>query len=127
MLTKKLQKVAHSFCCEKCNYTTSRKSSYNKHILSAKHKMTTNVDKKVAKSCSEFICCNCNKIYKSRQTLHVHKKKCSQTPDTIHPAKDEPKLENTMVLNDSSLNLTAIVLDLLHLFSFKTPIIIIKN
>jgi hypothetical protein len=112
MLTKKLQKVAPEFYCEFCNYVTSKKSSYNKHLLTAKHKMLTNDDIKVAKSCSEFICSKCNKIYKSRQTLHVHKKKCSHVSGE-NPAKDELKLENTMVLSDPSLNLSAIVLDLL--------------
>jgi len=34
-------KVAQKFQCIKCDYTTSRKSSYDKHILSAKHKMDT--------------------------------------------------------------------------------------
>jgi hypothetical protein len=76
--------------------------------------MLTNDYIKVAKSCSEFICSICNKIYKSRQTLHVHKKKCSLVSDSVeNQAKAEQKLENTMVLSDPSLNLTAIVLDLL--------------
>jgi hypothetical protein len=111
MLTEKLQKVAHEFFCEKCNYNTSKKSSYDKHLLTAKHKMLTNDYIKVAKSCSEFICCKCNKIYKSRVGLYLHKKKCSLVVE--NPAKVQQKLENTMVLSDPSLNLSAIVLDLL--------------
>jgi hypothetical protein len=114
MLTEKLQKVAHEFFCEKCNYNTSKKSSYDKHLLTAKHKMLTNDYIKVAKSCSEIICCKCNKIYKSRVGLYLHKKKCSLVSDSVeNPAKADQKLENTMVLSDPSLNLTAIVLDLL--------------
>jgi len=115
MITESFQKVALNFYCEKCNYITSKKSSYNKHVLTVKHNLLTSVNKKVAKSCSEFTCCNCSKVYKSRVGLYLHKKKCSHVSDTIieNPAKVEPKLENTMVLNDASLNLTAIVLDLL--------------
>ena len=101
MLTEKLQKVAPEFFCEKCNYNTSKKSSYDKHLLTAKHKMLTNDYIKVAKSCSEFICCKCNKIYKSRVGLYLHKKKCSLVVE--NPAKVQQKLENTMVLSDPSL------------------------
>jgi len=112
MLTEKLQKVAPEFFCEKCNYNTSKKSSYDKHLLTAKHKLLTNDYIKVAKSCSEFICCKCNKIYKSRVGLYLHKKKCSHVSDSVeNPAKVEQKLENTMVLSDPSLS--NIVLDIL--------------
>jgi hypothetical protein len=109
MLTKSFSKVALEFCCEKCNYNTSKKSSYNKHLLTAKHKMLTNDYIKVAKSCSEFICNKCNKIYKSRVGLYLHKKKCTHVVENL--AKVEQKLENTMVLSDPSLS--NIVLDLL--------------
>ena len=44
MLTKKLQKVASNFYCEKCDYTTSRKSSYDKHLTTLKHAELTSVN-----------------------------------------------------------------------------------
>ena len=37
METEKLQKVATKYYCEKCDYNTSRLSSYNKHLTTAKH------------------------------------------------------------------------------------------
>ena len=82
MLTESCEKVATKFCCEICDYNTSRKSSYDKHLLTAKHSELTNVNKKLQKSCEKvancqnFECETCNKEYKSRVGLWRHKKLC---------------------------------------------------
>ena len=73
MVTQKLQ---HLFSCEKCDYITSRKSSFDKHILTAKHSQVTFGDEKVAKTCSQNICPKCSKNYLSRNGLWKHKKTC---------------------------------------------------
>ena len=61
------------FACEKCNYNTCRKSQYDRHLLTSKHKSATNL--KQMKQI-EFAC-NCGKIYGSRTTLWRHKKTCN--------------------------------------------------
>jgi hypothetical protein len=77
LLTKKLQKVAKKYFCENCNYTTCRKSSYDKHLLTAKHLSLTIFNKEVAKVAKiEFQCENCTKLYKSRVGLWYHIKSC---------------------------------------------------
>ena len=82
MLTKSCKKVASIFCCIFCDYTTSRKSSYNKHISTAKHQTLTKINKNLQESCeknineNDFTCDNCNKIYKSRVGIWKHKQKC---------------------------------------------------
>jgi hypothetical protein len=82
MLTESCEKVAHKFYCENCNYKTSRKSSYDKHILIAKHLQLTNVNNKLTESCekvaesSSYICHICDKEYKSRVGLWKHSKNC---------------------------------------------------
>ena len=81
MLTKSCKKVANIFNCEYCDYNTSRKSSYDKHVLTAKHIKLTDVNKKLQKSCKKvanisFTCQNCNKVYKSRVGLWKHNKYC---------------------------------------------------
>ena len=70
---KKMQKNYH---CKKCNYTCSNKYNFNKHLSTTKHAMLTNVDKMFTKNMN--ICC-CGRSYKHRQSLYVHKKKCSYT------------------------------------------------
>ena len=44
---KKSEKIRKIFHCKYCDYTTSDKKDYNKHLLTAKHKRLTNVDKKM--------------------------------------------------------------------------------
>ena len=89
-LDKKVAKSSKSFFCECCDYTTSRKSSWEKHLLTNKHK--NNCFTFVSKSCKKvanitFKCELCNKVCKSRTTLWRHKKKCSleKTKDVADP------------------------------------------
>ena len=73
MLTNELRKVAKIFRCDVCDYTTSRKSSYDKHLSTRKHKwkqMHTNVS-------TFFQCSNCDKNYKTRAGLWKHNKLCT--------------------------------------------------
>ena len=81
MLTQKSAKIRLEFVCVNCNYVTSDKKDYNKHIGTAKHKNNTTVDitvtnlGKKSENVIEFKC-YCEKKYKSRQGLYAHKKKC---------------------------------------------------
>ena len=75
MLTKKLKKTHFTYCCEKCDFSTSNKNDYTRHLSTGKHQMLTNVDKKTQKNSKPFQC-DCGKQYKHRQSLFVHKKKC---------------------------------------------------
>ena len=78
------EKVANFFECSICDYNTSRKSSYTKHILSSKHLKLTNVNKTLTENCKKvaneviFTCQKCCKIYKSRVGLWKHKKICTE-------------------------------------------------
>ena len=76
IVTKSREKVANHFYCENCNYTTSNKFDYNKHLLTTKHLKVTLGDTKVRKNYSNNICSNCNKVYVSRNGLWKHKKSC---------------------------------------------------
>jgi len=78
MDSKKLQKVATNFCCEFCHYNTSRKSSYEKHLATDKHKMVVNDSKKLQKV-ANLLQCSCGKIYKYDSGYYRHKKKCSHS------------------------------------------------
>ena len=69
------QKNAKKFYCEKCDFTTSKKSDFDRHLLTRKHKMITNDNKKTQKN-AEFSC-TCGKIYKHHSGLSRHKLKCN--------------------------------------------------
>ena len=86
MFTEKSQKSHQEFYCEKCDYTTSKKCDYDKHILTRKH---INVDKCLPKSLKKYIC-SCQKEYSCKQSLYIHKQKCLD--NTIN--KEENIIEN---------------------------------
>ena len=73
MLTNLGQKRHENFVCEKCNFITSHKTKYDRHINTRKHKMLTSTDEK--RTTALFVC-ECGKSYKHRQSLSVHKRKC---------------------------------------------------
>jgi hypothetical protein len=116
MLTKSFSKVASKFFCDICNYNTSKKSSYDKHLLTSKHTKLTFVNNVETKSCydcdnsNKFFCKNCNKEYKSRVGLWKHKKICQNTNDTTEePIKqtecttDKDKLIDYLIQEHSEL------------------------
>jgi hypothetical protein len=82
---KIMPKLCPRFSCLYCDYNTSKKSSFDNHIESTKHKRVTNRLQMVQKyaeimpnkseSSNSFIC-SCGKIYQHRQGLWRHKKNC---------------------------------------------------
>ena len=76
MLTDRSLKIPKEYKCEKCNYITCNKKDFNKHLLTEKHIILTNVDNNSQKIPDKTFSCECGKKYKHRQSLSVHKKKC---------------------------------------------------
>lgn len=95
------------FKCFCCDYITNRKSDYTKHLLTRKHQKKENKSKFIENAVSKiyasddelllneseleyslineeeindynFTNCYCGKKYSSRQSLHVHQKKCKR-------------------------------------------------
>ena len=90
-----LPKICPKFYCEKCDYGTSKKSSYNDHLLSAKHNKSTIGNQILPKICSElsteFICNICNKKYKDKSGLWKHNKKCGIEEPLVNSDFDNPE------------------------------------
>jgi hypothetical protein len=107
-----VKKSSNKFHCILCDYYTSRKSQYDRHLLTSKHKNTdkllTNTDIKSSES-SEItlitnnFSCNCGKEYKHRQSLFNHKKKC-MTESII----EEKNTSESVDIFDKNLILTLI-------------------
>ena len=80
MTDKKTPKNPTIFICENCDFKSSNKKDYKRHLGTAKHKILTNTDNKGEKRWE----CICGKIYKHRQSYHTHKQKCNyKTPEQI--------------------------------------------
>ena len=82
MLTPKNNKQTNktkNFFCVKCDYTTSKKSDYLKHMKTKKHLRKTHIARNANKKKSQFVeyqCNYCQKIYSHRSTLSRHQKTC---------------------------------------------------
>ena len=78
---EKSVKIRKKFYCKKCDYTTSDKKDWNKHILTRKHKKSAKAEK--IKPTVEFKCKFCDKIYKYKSGLCRHRKKCQSNPENF--------------------------------------------
>jgi len=77
MMTQKMPENAEKFICENCDFKCCKKSNYDKHILTLKHKNNDNgLQKNAEKMLGKKYKCNCGKEYVHRQGLYAHKKIC---------------------------------------------------
>jgi len=87
MATEKTQKNSNIFECEICDFTTSNKNDYNRHISTQKHIRNVSAtfsNIKATKKTQDLICSNCSKKYRDRSGLWRHKKTCNySTVDDI--------------------------------------------
>jgi hypothetical protein len=113
MLTSKIAKIANMYECINCNYITSNKYDYNKHMLTAKHQLLINPNENVIKNDKSFMC-SCGKVYKHASTLCAHKKKCTYV-DTMND--DTP--DDSPTINEQTSDATTILLLLKQNQDFK--------
>ena len=78
--TEKSPKVSAKFVCDICNYRCCKRSEYNKHLLTAKHKILQNPT--YGDNNINTYSCPCGKTYKHSSTLYAHKKKCKLNSNT---------------------------------------------
>jgi hypothetical protein len=97
-------KSSKKFHCELCDYKSSRKSQWDRHILTTKHKKETfGIHFGDNLVLQQTFNCICGNQYKCRQSLWKHKKKCcekksseSSTPET---EQSELKILTNLVLD----------------------------
>ncbi len=78
MTTEKTKKNEKKFSCLYCDFITCKKTDFNRHNLTQKHKnnVLTTVDNE--KNEKKYKCEICDKKYKDRAGLWRHKKKCAE-------------------------------------------------
>lgn len=93
-------KKTPEFLCVKCSFKCAKKSDYNRHLLTRKHKMITNDYKKTPKNATPYYCV-CGKAYKHRQGLYAHKKKCNfvdeENIEMVEEKEDKTDIDNSSI------------------------------
>jgi len=77
--------------CKSCDFVTSKKTDYNRHINTKKHLDLHLADKDLhfsKKGANESTECICGKHFKHRQSLYKHKKNCKKGIQTIDDFPD---------------------------------------
>jgi hypothetical protein len=68
MEAKNPQKIPKNYLCIKCNYSSSNKKDYNRHLLTAKHNLEANGSKKSP----NFACFFCDYISSNKKDYNKH-------------------------------------------------------
>ena len=85
------QKVAKSsqksLMCKDCDYVTSKKCNFDKHLSSSKHCSRTilNAPAQKATKSSQYECKHCKKEYSARNSCWYHEKQCLDNPSNKPP------------------------------------------
>jgi len=102
---KKTPKKTPKYFCQKCDFNTSNKKDYIRHISTPKHlnddAMMTKKPQKTPYDNNNNYICECGNRYKYRQGLSVHKKKCHKKINEHVEIK-----ETNISLNEKDLILT---------------------
>ena len=104
MDAKSCKKLQEKMYCEICDYTASRKSSFDKHMISSKHLNRTFSNGLEQESCKKemFACKKCKKEYRVRNSLWYHERKCNieiiSTASSEQKSPEEVKTLTNMVM-----------------------------
>ena len=101
MATKIDKKSLQNFYCEICDYTTCKKTDYNKHLGTDKHVRNVSATQK-SQNIEHHKCQICHKIYQNRTGLWRHQKICNLN-----------NYENNYENDDENIKITQIVLDVI--------------
>ena len=88
------EKVATKFFCESCDYITSKRSDYDKHILTAKHKKKQLLLKNEKKLSQKYLCepCDYNTSNKTNYYKHILTAKHKKQENLSNVAKLDIKI-----------------------------------
>ena len=107
-------KISTLHNCEICNYTTSKKKDYEKHLLTAKHKNTTKYNE-LGIIIPKIYNCECGKEYKYRASLFNHKKKCTYKLIDIENINNNSKKSELLIdKNNDSIDFKSLFLQVME-------------
>ena len=99
---KKVPKSSAGFSCLVCDYNSVRESQFNRHLLTRKHKILTNTNKKFQKVPDDkSYQCVCGHSYKFASSLCFHRKKCLMV---LSPPNDDEGLSLSVTPKDNTIS-----------------------
>ena len=107
MSQKKSPENYCKFFCTYCDYSSSKQSDFNKHLLTPKHQNRENASKmlvnasELATSIQKRFVCKCGKSYNHDSSYYRHKKSCLIDNQSC---KDSGKNEANKIVNNSVKN-----------------------
>ena len=103
---EKNPKTPIGYHCKKCDFLSSNKKDYNRHINTIKHKMgeiITN-DNPITQKTPKYEC-SCGKNYKYSSGLSLHKKKCQQLNKFVTEKNNDLLSKEEISLKDMFLEM----------------------
>ena len=70
-MTENTNIYTFKYTCEICDFKSNKKTDYNRHIETIKHKKSINSDNSDLKNENIGFKCKCGKVYKYRQGLSL--------------------------------------------------------
>jgi hypothetical protein len=111
MMTHFTKKPDYKFACSNCDYYTNKKTDFNRHIVTIKHKKARNDDNSDKKNENNGFKCICGKNYKYRQGLSLHKNKCKylknltiENENTLSVLETNNKMNNNNNIENCTIN-----------------------
>ena len=93
---QKNAKNTYKYICKKCGFYSNNKKDFYRHLETIKHKNLKNDENDDQKTQKNPFICECGKIYKYKQGLSSHKKKCTQIIATTD-VKIEPTVHELIM------------------------------
>lgn len=85
-----ISKSSNKYICETCDYSTSRKSQFERHLATDKHKfLQVPTQEKFQPPNSKQYKCGCGKVYKHSSSMYAHRKHCEFKDHSDKINKDE--------------------------------------
>jgi hypothetical protein len=98
-MPKKTPKNPKIFSCENCDYSSSNKKDYNRHLMTRKHLLLTSFNDFEPKKTPTFVCKVCSKLYNSKVGLWYHNKKCNIESEISLNVNSSGIDYNSLILN----------------------------
>jgi len=92
------QKNADDLNCTVCHFVCCKKSDWDRHISTRKHKNRTNVNAVHSPTTEQLFVCECGKKYTARNSLWYHEKKCKGVNLNSYEEINEDKCESEVKL-----------------------------